>query len=141
MVLQENRTLQQDHAVLREKIEKVMDEEDVKTIFPVSHNQKIFHLEDVNDNEEDWKSELDHVQGILASRTQFVTRVDSKNPTLLNVCPEISTYSLERINHLNNILQGDQNDFTFSHQLGLLSAYLEVITLGSDGAHTYRQIP
>ena len=53
VVLQENRTLQQDHAVLQEKFEKVMDGEDVKAMFPVSHNDKTFHLEDVNDNEED----------------------------------------------------------------------------------------
>ncbi len=52
-----------------------MDGEDVKTMFPVSHNEKIIHLEDVNDNEEDWKSELDHVEAILASRAQFVTIV------------------------------------------------------------------
>ncbi len=42
VVLQESRTLQQDHAVLQEKFEKVMDGEDVKTMFPVSQNEKIF---------------------------------------------------------------------------------------------------
>ena len=47
----------------------------------------------------------------------------------------------EDINHLNNILQDDQNNFTFFHQLGLLSAYLQVAPLGSDDAHTYRWIP
>ena len=143
VVLQENRTLQQDHALLEEKIEKVMDGEDVKAMFPVSHNEKMTHLEDVNDNEEDWKSELDHVEGILASRAQFVTRVDWKNPTLLRRMPIDINLLLgeDDINHLNNILQDDQNDFTFFHQLGLLSAYLQVAPLGSDDAHTYRQIP
>ena len=53
MVLQENRTLQQDHAVLQEKFEKVMDGEDVKAMFPVSHNAKYLQLEDVEDNKED----------------------------------------------------------------------------------------
>ena len=44
VVLQENRTLQQDHAVLQEKFEKVIDGEDLKTMFPVNHNEKIFTL-------------------------------------------------------------------------------------------------
>ncbi len=56
----------------------------MKTMFPVSHNEKISHLEDVKDIEEDCKSELDHLEGILASRAQFVTREDWKNPQLLH---------------------------------------------------------
>ena len=143
MVLQENRTLQQDHAVLQQNFERVMDGEDVKAMFPVSHNEKYLHLEDVEDKKEDWKSELDHLEGLLASCAQFVTRVDWKNPTFLRRMPSNINLLLEEedINHLNNILQDDQNDFTFFHQLGLLSAYLQVAPLGNDDAHTYRQIP
>ncbi len=40
-----NGTLHQDHAVLQRKFERVMVGEDVKTIFPVSHNEKYFYLE------------------------------------------------------------------------------------------------
>ena len=40
VVLQENRTLQQDHAVLQQNFERVMDGEDVKAMFPVNHNEK-----------------------------------------------------------------------------------------------------
>ena len=45
-----NTTLQQDHAVLQEKFEKVMDGEDVKAMFPVSHNEKFLQLEDKEDD-------------------------------------------------------------------------------------------
>ncbi len=45
-----------------------MNGEDVKAKFPVSHNEKYLQLEDVEDNKEDWKSELDHLEGLLASR-------------------------------------------------------------------------
>ncbi len=62
--------------VLPQNFERVMDGEDVKTMFPVSHNEKYLQLEDVKDNEEDWKSELDHLEGLLAIRTQLATRVD-----------------------------------------------------------------
>ena len=44
-------------------------------------------------------------------------------------------------NHLNNILQDDRNEINFFHQLGLLSAYLQVAPEGSDDAHIYRRIP
>ncbi len=44
VVLQENRTLQQDHAGLQEKFEKVMDGEELKAMFAVSHNEKSFTL-------------------------------------------------------------------------------------------------
>ena len=44
-------------------------------------------------------------------------------------------------NHLNNILQDDQNEINFFHQLGLFSAYLQVAPEGSDDAHIYRCIP
>ncbi len=117
-----------------------MDGEDVTAMFPVSHNEKYLHLEDVEDKKEDWKSELDHLEGLLASCAQFVTRVDWKNPVFLYRMPRDINLLLEEedINHLNNILQDDQNNFTFFHQLGLLSAYLEVVPLGSDHAHTYR---
>ena len=80
-----NETLQQDHAVHREKYEKVMDGEDVKNIFQVSRNEKFFHLQDVDGNEEDWKSEREHLEGLLASRAKSVTRVDWKNLALLDL--------------------------------------------------------
>ena len=76
-------TLPQDHVVLQRKFERVMDGEDVKAMFPVSHNEKFFQLEDVEDNKEDWKLKLDHWERILASRAQSVTRVDWDNPELL----------------------------------------------------------
>ena len=119
-----------------------MDGEDVKTMFLVSHNEKYSQLEDVKDNEEDWNSELDHLEGLLANRAQFVTRVDWKNPALLGCMSRDINLLLgdDDINHLNNILQ-DDHDFTFFHQFGLLSAYLQVATLGRDDAHTYRWIP
>ena len=60
-----------------------MDGEDVKAMFPVSHNEKYLQLEDKEDDKEDWKSELDHLEGLLANRAQFVTRVDWKHHTLL----------------------------------------------------------
>ena len=53
-----------------------MNGKDVKTIFPVSCNEKYLHLEDVEDKKDDWKSELDHLEGLLAIRTQLATRVD-----------------------------------------------------------------
>ena len=58
MVLQENRTLQQDHAVLQQNFERVMDGEDVNAMFPVSHNEKYLHLEDVEDKKEDGSQSL-----------------------------------------------------------------------------------
>jgi len=112
-------------------------------MFPVSHNEKYLELEDKEDDKEDWKSELDHLEGLLANRAQSVTRVDWKHHTLLRHMPSDINLLLgeQDITHLNNILQDDQNDFTFFHQLGLLSAYLQVAPLGSDDAHTYRRIP
>ncbi len=53
--------------VLQRNFERVMDGEDVKTMFSVSNNEKYLHLEDVEDKKEDWKSELDHLEGLLAS--------------------------------------------------------------------------
>ena len=45
------------------------------------------------------------------------------------------------INHLNNILLDENNDFKFFHQLGILHPYLQVDPEGSDGAHIYLRIP
>ncbi len=55
----------------------------MKAMFPFSHNEKYLHLEDVEDKKEHWKSELDHLEGLLASCAQFVTRVDWKNTEFL----------------------------------------------------------
>jgi hypothetical protein len=41
---------------------------DVKALFPVNHNEKFLHLEAVEEFEEDWMSELDHLEGLLDSR-------------------------------------------------------------------------
>ena len=116
VVLQENGTLKQDHAVLQQNFERVMYGEDLKVMFPVSHNENYLHLEDVEDKKEDWKSELDHLEGLLASCAQFVTRVDWKNPAFLCHMPrDIDLlHEEEDFNHLKNILQDDQNNFTFS---------------------------
>ena len=85
-------------------------------MFPVSHNEKYLHLEDVEDKMEDWKSELDHLEGLLASCAQFVTIVDWKNPAFLHCMPRDINLLVEEedINHLNNILQDDQNNLLFS---------------------------
>jgi hypothetical protein len=55
----------------------------------------------------------------------------------------IYTFSWERetSNRLNNILEDDQNDFKYFHQLGLLPVYLQAAQEGSDDAHKYRRIP
>ena len=45
------------------------------------------------------------------------------------------------IKHLNDILEDDQNDFKYFHQLGLLPVYLQLALEGSDDAHKYRRIP
>ena len=105
-----------------------MDREDVKAMFPVRHSEKIFHLEDKEHIKEDWKFDLDHWEGLLASREKSVTRIDCKNLVLLCCMPRDINFLLEDkdINHSNDILQDDQNDFTFFYKLGLLSAYLEV---------------
>jgi hypothetical protein len=116
---------------------------DLKAKFLLSQNEKLLLLEDVEDNKEDWKLELDHFEGLLANRAVCVTQVDGQNPELLRRMPRDINVLLgeEDIKHLNSILQDDQNDFTFFHQLGLLSAYLEVAPSGSDDAHTYRWLP
>ena len=81
-------------------------------------------LEDVEESKDDLKSELDHFEGLLACRAQSVTRVYRNTPLLL--CPMPRDINLllgeEDINHLIEVLQDDQNDFTFFHQIGLLSA-------------------
>ena len=58
-------------------------EQDVKALFQVNHYEKFLHLEDVEEFDEDWKSELDHLEGLLASKAVSVTRVDWKNPAFL----------------------------------------------------------
>ena len=112
---------------------------DVNALFPVNHNEKFLRLEDVEEFEEDWKSELDHFEGLLASRAKSVRRVDWKNPTFPCHMPRDVHFLLGEgdIKHLNNILEDDQNDFKYFYQLGLLSAYLQVAQEGSDDAHKY----
>ncbi len=68
--------LQHDHQVLQEKIEQIINGGDVNALFPVNHNEKFLHLKYVEECEEDWKSELDHLEGLLASGARFVTRIE-----------------------------------------------------------------
>ena len=74
---------------------------------------------------------------------KFMTRVDWTNPAFPWHMPYGIHFLLGEgdITHLNNILQDDQNDFKYFHQLGLLPAYLQVALEGSDDAHKYRRIP
>ena len=136
-------TLLHDHEVLQEKMEKVIDGGDVKALFPISHNEKKLYLEDTEENKDNWKSEIDHVEGLLASRAMSVTRVDWKDSGFPCHMPKDINFLLKKedINHLDNILQDDKNDFRFFHQLGLLPAYLQVARQGNDDAHKYRRIP
>ena len=46
----------------------MMDGEDVMTVFPISHNEKVLQLRDIEGKDKDWKPELDHVEGLLGSR-------------------------------------------------------------------------
>jgi hypothetical protein len=72
-----------------------------------------------------------------------MTRVDWKNPEFPCHMPhDIHSCLAEGdIKHLNDILEDDQNDFKYFHQLGLLPAYLQVALEGSDDAHKYRRLP
>jgi hypothetical protein len=47
-------------------MEKVIDGGDVKALFSMSHNEKVLYLEDTDGNKANWKSEIDHVEGLLA---------------------------------------------------------------------------
>ena len=109
----------------------------MKALFPVSHKEKFLYLDDREENEEDWKSELDHVEGLLASRAVSVIKVDWKDPGFPCRIPHDMHFLLQEqdIKHLNRMLQDDDNDFRFFHQLGLLNAYLQVAPEGSDDAH------
>ena len=115
---------------------------DVKALFPVHHNEKILHLQDTEEHEEDWKSKLDHMEGLLTSRAASEARVVWKHTSFLCRMPGDIHFLFREgdINHLNNILQDDQNDLQFFYQLGILPVYLQVALEGSDDAHTYRRI-
>ena len=106
-------------------------------------NGKVIQRRDIEGKDKDWKPELGHVEGLLVSRATFVTKVNWKDPSFLCRMPrDIQHLFGERdCNHLNNILQDDQNEIIFIHQLGLLSAYLQGAPEGSDDAHIYRRIP
>ena len=97
-----------------------MDGGDVKALFPVSHNEKFLYLEDTEENKDNWKSEIEHAEGLLASRAVAMMRVDWKNPGFPCHMPKDIHFFLkdEDIKHLNNILQDDKNKFRFVHQLG-----------------------
>jgi hypothetical protein len=116
---------------------------DVNDLFPVNHKEKFLRLDDVEEFEDDWKPELDHLEGLLASKAKSVTKVDWKNPEFPCHMPNDIQFLLGEgdIKHLNDILEDDQNDFKYFHQLGLLPAYLQVAQEGSDDAHKYRRIP
>ena len=75
--------LQHDLQVLQEKIEQVMNGGDMNAPFPVNHSENFLHFQEVEEFEEDWKSELDHLEGCIASKAVSVTRVDWKNPAFL----------------------------------------------------------
>ena len=110
--------LQHDHQVLQDKIEKVMNGGDVNALFPVKHNEKFLCLEDAEQFEDDWKSELDHLEGLLASKAKSVTKVDWKNPEFPCHMPRDIHFLLAEgdIKHLNDILEDDQNNFKYFHQ-------------------------
>ncbi len=116
---------------------------DVNALFPVNHNEKFLRLEDVEEFKENWKSELDHLEGLLASKAKSVTRVDWKNPEFPCRMPQDIHFLLAEgdIKHLNDILEDDQNDFKYFHQLGFLPVYLQLALEGSDDAHKYKRIP
>ena len=109
---------------------------DVNALYPVNRNEKFLHLEDVKEFEED-------LEGLLASRARFMTRVDWTNPAFPWHMPHGIHFLLGEadITHLNNILQDDQNNFKYFHQFVLLPAYLQVAQEGSDDAHKHRRIP
>jgi hypothetical protein len=116
---------------------------EMNALFPVSHNGKFLHLKDVEEFEEVWKSELDYLERLLVSKAVSVTRLYWKNPAFPCHMPHDIHFLLGvgDTKHLNNILQDDQNNFKYFHQLGLLPAYLQVALEGSDDAHKYRRIP
>ena len=72
-----------------------------------------------------------------------MTKVDWKDSQHMHQMPKDINLLLEEgdINHLNNVLLDDKNDFKFFHQLGILHPYLQVAPEGSDGAHIYLRIP
>jgi hypothetical protein len=79
---------------------------DVKALFPVHHNEKILHLQDTEEHEEDWKSKLDHMEGLLTSRAASEARVVWKHTSFLCRMPGDIHFLFREgdINHLNNIL-------------------------------------
>ncbi len=99
-------SLQHDHQVLQEKWEKVINGGDASALFLVSHKEKVLYLEDKEEKEDDWKSELDHVEGLLASRAVSVTKVDWKDPGLPCQVPNDIHFLLQEpdIEHLNRML-------------------------------------
>jgi hypothetical protein len=103
--------------------------ENVNGLFPGKYKEKVL--------------QLNHLHGLLATREVCVTKVDWKDSQLLRQMPKDIDLLLEEgdINHLNNILLDDKNDFKFFHQLGILHLYLQVALEGSDGAHIYLRIP
>ena len=113
--LKETRTLRQDHNDLQEKIKRVMDGEDVKAVFPISHNENVLQLRDIEGKDKDWKPELDHVEGLLASQATFVTKVNWKDPSFLRRMPRDiqHLFGEKDCNHLNNIIQDDRNEINF----------------------------
>ena len=87
-------------------------------LFPGKSKKKVLQLKNNQDNE-DWKPELDHLHGLLATLEVCVSKVDLKDSQLLCQMPKDIDLLLEEgdINHLNNILLDDKNDFNFFQKL------------------------
>ena len=92
-----------------------MDGEDMMTVFPISHNEKVLQLRDIEGKDKDWKPELDHLEGLLASRATYVTKVNWKDQSFLRRMPRDIHHLFGEgdCNHLNNILQDDRNEINF----------------------------
>jgi len=58
--------LKNDHTLLQENFEKVRIGENLNGLSPGKYNEKKFQLKETQDNE-DWKPELDHLHGLLAT--------------------------------------------------------------------------
>ena len=56
-------------------------------LFPGKYKEKVLQLKAIQDNE-DWKPELDHLHGLLATLAVCVTKVDWKDSQILRQMPK-----------------------------------------------------